>query len=143
MRQPSAEMLAKLGWGTNIITNMFSGSLGRAVRRIVITLALLLWIVILSVPLLALLLATRGQLQWQRGNFSGDRIWLLSNNKQAGVAWEARRLTSQAPDRACVTTRVSFLVWRGLADGLYAEYCDCYDLPAAEPLVATGTCVLP
>ena len=53
---------------------MFSGSLGRAVRRIVITLALLLWIVILSVPLLALLLATRGQLQWQRGNFSGDRI---------------------------------------------------------------------
>ena len=136
-------MLAKLGRGKDIITTRFSGSLGRAVRRILITLALLLWIVILSVPLLALLLATRGHLQWQRGNFSGDRIWLLSNNKQAGVAWEARRLTAQAPDSACVTTRVRFLVWRGLADGLNVEYCDCYTLPAAEPLVASGTCAVP
>lgn len=143
MPQPSGEMLVKLGRERNIITTMFSGSLGRAVRRIIITLALLLWIVILSLPPLSLLLATRGQLQWQRSEFSGDRVWLLSNNKQAGVAWEARRLTTQAPGRACVTTRVSFFVWRGLADGLNAEYCDCYELPAAGPLVATGACVLP
>ena len=59
------------------------------------------------------------------------------------VAWEARRLTAQAPDSACVTTRVRFLVWRGIADGLNVEYCDCYDLPAVEPLVATGTCAVP
>ena len=65
MPQPSAEMLAKLEGGRNIITNMFSRSLGRAVRRIFITLASLMWIVILSVPILARLLATRGQLQRQ------------------------------------------------------------------------------
>ena len=106
-------------------------------------LALLPWVVILSVRMLALLRSTHAQLQWQRGNFRGDRSLLLSNNNQPGVAWEARRLTAQAPGRACVTARVSFLVWRGLADGHNAEYRDCYDLPEAKPLVATVTCVLP
>ena len=59
------------------------------------------------------------------------------------MAGEARRITAQAPGRKCVTARVSFLVRRGLADGLNAEYCDCYDLPPFQQLVAVGTCVLP
>ena len=59
------------------------------------------------------------------------------------MAWEARRLTAQAPGRKCETARVSFLVWRGLADGLNAEVCDCYDLPPVQQLVAIGTCALP
>ena len=135
--------MAKLWNGRGLITNIFSNSVVRSGRRIFIALVLLVWILILSIPLLALMLATRGQLQWQRSEFSGDRVWLLSNSKQAGVAWEARRLTTPAPDRACVTTRVRFIVWRGMADGLNAEYCDCYELPAANPPVATGACVLP
>ena len=65
MPQPSAVMLVKLRRGGNFITNMSSGSLGRAVPPIFITPALLPWVLILSVPILALLLATRGQLQRQ------------------------------------------------------------------------------
>ena len=71
--QPSAEILAKLRAEWPSLPTFF-----RIIRsgfgRIINNVRLLMWIVILTVPLLALVLNTRGQLQWDPRDFTSDRI---------------------------------------------------------------------
>lgn len=111
----------------------------------------LAWLVIMTLPLLAILLAVRGELAWQRGDFVEDRLWLvrtddLPGEEAAGLAYSASRLVrdpSAPVGQVCVRTRVTFLLWRGASESF--DYCECYQArPApAEGYDPLGACPAP
>jgi hypothetical protein len=111
----------------------------------------LVWLVVMTLPLIALLLAVRGELAWRRGDFVEDRVWLvrtddLPGEEAAGLAYASTRLLPDpnAPaGRVCVRTRVTFLLWRGASESF--DYCECYQArPApAEGYDPLGSCALP
>lgn len=95
-------------------------------------LGLLGWLLIITVPFCLILFAIRGDLTWQRGDLTQDRLWLITQSAEtgqdsAGVAYSATRLAANpaAPQGAlCARTTVYFLLWRGQSETV--QYCECY-----------------
>jgi hypothetical protein len=108
----------------------------------------LLWAVVMTAPLCALVLAVRGEIGWRRGGFVEDRLWLVNETgapgeAARGLAYSAARTIGRpaAPDGPiCVRTRVYFWLWQGQSERL--EYCDCYvPRPGPPPgYDSTGSC---
>ncbi|MBI3762422.1 MAG: hypothetical protein HY260_11255 [Chloroflexi bacterium] len=89
-----------------------------------------LWLAILSLPLFVFILAIKGEMTWKRSEFVEDRIWLIRETENRGVAYSAARVVSNreaAGGPICVRTRVKFFMWQGAAQD--AEFCECYSAP--------------
>ncbi len=106
----------------------------------------LLWAVLMSLPICLFVLATRGELAWQRGPFTEDRVWLVRADRAAGqpesgLAYSSARVSSGSTSSAgpvCVTTRVYFWLWG--ADDETLVFCECYQPDAAGGYETTGAC---
>ncbi len=106
----------------------------------------LAWLLVMTLPLLALILAVRGELAWQRGDFVEDRLWLVRTDdvpgeEAAGLAYSSTRLVRDpaAPaGRVCVRTRVTFLLWRGNSESF--GYCECYQAHPGQGYDPIGAC---
>ena len=98
----------------------------------------LLWALVMTLPLCALVLAIRGEIGWRRGDFAEDRVWLVHaagrpGEAARGLAYSAARVIDRpaAPDQTvCVRTRVYFWLWQGRSERI--DYCDCY-VPRPAP----------
>jgi hypothetical protein len=107
----------------------------------------LLWAMVMALPVCALVFAVRGEVNWRRGAFVEDRLWIVRadegsrGERPGGLAYSAQRITSGRPGdggAVCVTTRVYFWLWRGPDERL--TYCECY-LPAeGGQYQAAGEC---
>ena len=98
-------------------------------------LGLLAWLCVMSLPVVAFLLAMRGELAWRRGEFVEDRLWLVRDPQANGLAYSASRIVSdQRPvdGPVCVRTQVTFLLWQGRSEAL--GFCECFGL---SPLTGT------
>ncbi len=107
----------------------------RRLRRLGYTGGCLLWLAILCLPLLIFVLAVRGEVQWQRGEFVNDRLWLIQETDERGLGYSAARVISNeepVDGPICVRTRVYFLLWRGSAPAV--AYCECYAAGTHEPV---------
>ena len=99
----------------------------RWLRRLGYTGGCLLWLFVMCLPLAAFVLAVNGELNWQRGEFAGDRLWLIRETGQEGLGYAAARVISNeepVDGPICVQTRVIFLLWKGSAESV--AYCECY-----------------
>jgi hypothetical protein len=93
-----------------------------------------LWLVIMSLPALAFLLATQGELAWRRGpnNLEEDRLFLINEPAAGGLGYlAARRAASPDDDLFCVRTTVSYFLWRNDAgEDPNTRFCQCYTRPS-------------
>ncbi len=89
-------------------------------------------------PCAAVALALRGEINWQRSEYDGDRVWLIQERDQRGLGYSAVRLVGDerpVDGPVCARTTVRFFLWEGSAEGQDTEYCECYageDGPVVE-----------
>ncbi len=105
----------------------------------------LAWLFVMLAPLLAFVLAARGELTWRRGEFVEDRLWLITaasaSGGERGLGYSAARVLSDQTASGgplCVRTRVRFLLWRGQSEQV--EFCECYTRAANGAYEANGSC---
>ena len=119
------------GWWRTLLLCMTMSDSGTSTlsvwsRRILIFGAAVSWLLVMSLPVLALFLAVRGELRWRRGDHALDRVWLVMHHSERGLGWAATRVKSQRNDIVCLTTRVRFWLWQGSVPDLGTSYCECY-----------------
>ncbi len=104
-----------------------------------ITLGCLIWLIVMSVPALALYLVANNEIAWRRGplNLEVDKLFLINEPAYSGLGFESARPSSTQADGACITTSVSYLLWRN-AEGTdqNTSYCQCFDAQGGP----IGTC---
>jgi hypothetical protein len=109
----------------------------RWLRRLGYSGGCLLWLAVLCLPLFVFVLAVRGEMNWQRGEFVSDRLWLIREADESGLGYSAARVISNEEPidgPICVRTRVVFMLWKGSAERV--EYCECYAAGTHQPVGA-------
>lgn len=97
----------------------------RALRRVGCLAGALIWLAVLLLPCLAFVLAVRGDITWERSRFSQDRLWLIRESGQNGLALsDTRPLGRTDADEVCARTVVTFWLWsQGSVER--TSYCQC------------------
>jgi hypothetical protein len=101
-------------------------------RRLLYTLLLLVWLVLVLSPILAFVLAARGQIQFGEEPRSYLRLFLVQEDEAQGVGLEWLR--PAAEQATCSTGSLTYFLWEG--EGQNAEFCQCYD-PATNDLISS------
>lgn len=95
-------------------------------------------IALLAVLLSGLLffLALNGEVRWQRGPLTGDRVFVIMAADERGIAWDnATTYRDPAnPSLTCVRTTVRYFMWQGAENADNAQYCECYDTSTGRPV---------
>jgi hypothetical protein len=101
-----------------------------------------LWLLIMSLPLCAFILATQGEVAWRRGpgNLEVDRVFLVNEPNASGLGYEAARTTGEA-GAVCLRTSLRYFLWRN-DEGVdqNTDYCQCYTPDASGALQVSGAC---
>lgn len=99
----------------------------------------LIWLVVMSLPALALYLVANNEIAWRRGpnNLEVDKVFLINEPGYSGLGLESARVSQTGPEGVCVTTSMSYWLWRN-AEGSdqNTSYCQCYDSQGAP----SGSC---
>lgn len=99
----------------------------RPLRRLGITIAVILWFMLLLTPCLAIVLATQGEIAIRLGDVPGQsfRVWLVNESRQRGLGISRPSIqASKNENQICLQTDVSFVLWTGAAEA--TTYCECY-----------------
>lgn len=119
----------------------------KPISRLGCLLAVIGWLVIMTLPLFALVLAVKGELTWRRGEFVEDRLWLVNNpaepgqDETRGIGYSSARIISNqtaGDGPLCVRTQVHFWLWKGQSENL--EFCDCYTPASGGGYESNGSC---
>ncbi|MBI4769290.1 MAG: hypothetical protein HY784_02475 [Chloroflexi bacterium] len=97
-------------------------TLNKPISRGSCVLAALALLLIFGLTTLALALAARGEVLWQRGSAS-DRLFLINEQEAQGLGLESVRPYRGPGGAACTRTSDRFFLWRG--SGENATYCEC------------------
>lgn len=106
----------------------------RWARRLLSLLFVLVWLVVMSFPITAVLLASRGELQIG-GEQRHLRLFMVQEdeNQGVGIQWTRPRLWQSN----CIKTNLSYVMWVG--EGENATFCQCAD-PQTGALASAGSC---
>jgi len=115
----------------------------RALRRIGCVLGMLVWLAVLLLPCLGFVLAVQGEITWERSRFSQDRLWLIRESDQRGVALSDTRPVGRTDaDEVCTRTYVTIWLWsQGSIDRI--GYCQCEQRTVNGDWKASRECRLP
>lgn len=94
------------------------------VRKLGYALFALVFLIIMSLPIFAFVLAARGELMVGSDQGSNIRFFLVNSAEAEGIGIQRLRNSSAADD--CMQGSVRYLLWEGQTDGLNADYCTCY-----------------
>ena len=94
-------------------------------KRIGILLLLILWLVLMIVPFVSIVLATRGEIAVGGETESGFRLFLLQEKQHQGLGIQWRRSIGSHDD--CLKSSVYYLLWQGSGENINAAYCHCID----------------
>lgn len=95
----------------------------RLPRRLLYTIAIIIWLLVMSFPIIAMVLATQQQIQIGDDSRRHVRLFLLQEENAQGVGIEWARPLRE--NRSCSKTSVNYLLWEGEAKP--ASYCQCFD----------------
>jgi hypothetical protein len=107
-------------------------------------LVILLWLVLVSFPVVAFLLATQGQLQIGDES-SGLRLFLLqdADSQGLGLQWTRPYENPENPDpTTCTRTLLRYWLWEGGGTDQNLDYCQCFNPQTQQPL-PVDACSLP
>lgn len=99
-----------------------------------IALGCLLWLIVMSLPMLALFLYANNEIAWRRGpqGLEVDKLFLINEPAYAGLGFETARVQGGDGSSLCVATSVTYVFWRndsGLDQN--TAFCQCYDAQGA------------
>ena len=86
-------------------------------------------------------MAVQGEVRIGRGELGETRVWLLREGGERGVGLSSTRVVSgsAAAGKACVETRVRFLVLAGAEGSGPVNYCECLE-KVGETWAPTAEC---
>ena len=99
---------------------------GTHFRRLAILAVFVIWVVIISLPVLGLLLAMNGELALTISEHNEYRVWLLMDDEERGIGWSSKNMFSDNLNNNCVINRVNFILWEGDSENVNTFYCECY-----------------
>ena len=97
--------------------------MNRWLRRLIYTLIIIVWLIIMSFPVFALVLASNQQIELGSDPNRHLRIFLVQEEEANGVGIEWARNARSA--NTCTKTSVNYVMWEG--EGESVTYCQCYD----------------
>jgi hypothetical protein len=103
----------------------------KPLRLLAYLIAILAWLAVMSLPLLAFLIATRGEIQLGAGAQSHLRLFLVQENNAQGLGLEWSR--REAATGNCAKTTVRYFLWEGSGADQGVEYCHCFDARSGLP----------
>ena len=92
----------------------------RWLRRLLYSFLLLIWVMVMSFPIVAFTLANKGQIQVGGADYR-IRLFMVLDEDTEGVGIEWQRPLSSTP--TCQRTSVTYITWVGEAEN--ARYCSC------------------
>lgn len=119
------------------------------VKRLLIGLFIVVWLVLLFTPAVAFLLAARGQIQVGPQEGRHVRVFLLEDAEAEGLGLERARPVPPPQDvvgASCLQTSVSYWLWSGGPDESQdVAFCQCFgpDGGALPADVVPAACVAP
>jgi len=100
-------------------------------------LLILVWFFLIILPLIAFMVAARGQSRIGSDEQNHLRIFLLQDKDTEAIGVELARRTSM--ETLCIETRVRYFMWTGDAENV--TFCQCIDPQSSAFLPAMpGTC---
>ena len=95
------------------------------IRRGIYLIIVLIWVILMSFPIIAFVLATRGELGVGDANESGFRLFLLKDADLQGIGIERRRRID--PENNCLKSTLNYILWEGKNDNLDITFCQCFE----------------
>ena len=94
-------------------------------RRITYLFIALAFLVLMSLPIFAFVLAARGELKVGSEQGSNVRLFMVNSDEAEGIG--IQRVRKVAYSDNCFHGSVDYLLWEGHAEDLSADYCSCVD----------------
>lgn len=105
-------------------------------RRFLLILIALFWLLLLLLPTLAVTLARNGQIQLGSSEGRHWRLFLLQDSDTEGLGLERGRSVAPPPGAPagaqCLRVTVGYWLWAGEGQGV--AYCQCQDETTGESL---------
>lgn len=108
-------------------------------RRLLYLLLILLWLLVMSLPVFAFVLATQHQIQVGSEPERNLRLFLIQERGSEGIA--VQWMGAPSTDDHCAQGRVIYLMWEG--EGENARFCQCYDQRGNLSGTNLGSCSEP
>ena len=107
-------------------------------RRFGYALIAITWLVLMALPILAFILAARGELMIGDDQSSNIRLFMVNEDEAKGIGFQRVKKAHSRSD-GCYRTSVSYLLWEGQDSNLNISYCACLD-PNTGYADASRTC---
>lgn len=98
-------------------------------KRIMFVLGIVVWVLILSIPLILVSLSIVGEFSFQLpGDYPDNRlrVWMVMEPRERGFAYSLPLVIEQSEDKLTVETNVRYMLWEG--EGEHVIYCQRYNL---------------
>src|SRR5258708_6815306 len=101
--------------------------LRKTLKRIGCGALLVVWFALLTLPCLAIVLVSQGEIVLAHSDLPNDdfRVWLIQQPHQRGIAISNSRRVSGTDGSACTIIDGTFLMWEG-QQAASPHYCSCY-----------------
>lgn len=106
-------------------------------RRIAYLIIAFVFLVVMSLPIFAFVLAARGELMVGSEQGSYIRLFMVNEDQAAGIGIQRVRKSAVSDD--CLQGSVRYLLWEDQSQGLGADYCTCFR-PQSGPETGPGRC---
>ncbi|UCG24949.1 MAG: hypothetical protein JSW55_02850 [Chloroflexota bacterium] len=107
-------------------------------RRTGYVLIVIVWLVLMALPILAFILAARGELMIGDDQSSNIRLFMVNEDEVKGIGFQRAKKAHSRND-GCYRTSVRYLLWEGRDSNLNISYCACHD-PDTGYADASRTC---
>lgn len=94
-------------------------------RRLTYILIAIAWFVVMTIPILAFVLAARGEIMLGNDMGSNVRLFMVTESELQGIG--IQRVTKSSYE-SCYRTSVRYVLWEGRNIGLNTDFCTCFDL---------------
>ncbi|MGD8583935.1 MAG: hypothetical protein PVH65_02975 [Chloroflexota bacterium] len=93
-------------------------------RRLVYLIVIILFLVVMTLPIFAFVLAARGELMIgsDQGNYL--RLFMVNTDQAEGIGLQ--RVRQSAASEGCQQGSVRYFLWEGQSRELNADYCTCF-----------------
>jgi hypothetical protein len=95
-------------------------------RRAAYVIATVVWLVLMTLPILAFILAARGEIMLGDDPGSNVRLFMVNEDELHGIGLQRTSEINFGED--CYRTSVDYLLWEGDASEQDIDFCTCYDL---------------
>jgi len=94
-------------------------------RRLIYFLIVFIWLVLMSLPVMAFVLATQGEIMLGSDDGSNLRLFMINEDAAEGVGMQ--RVKRAGTDRQCLQTSVRYYLWKGQDNAFSTDFCTCFD----------------